>query len=326
MEWTADVSAGDWLRERIDDPWRGTMHDVVPRGFAAYARVFHPSSVQGIPGERMPSLAAWREMDWQQHEPLMARIQERPARWSEAADAFGTVFHPTAQWDRLVRAGDRGAQVESADGRWWNAPMDGTLPSDTVPVLAEHLAAHTSAPHDGYVALWEGHGGLVGHLGVGPSRTFFQPGDPHDPALQRHNEMLGRSVRDVWNNVFRKSTWQDGLLSREISEGPRFALPGRSHVLFRGGVADLARPDWVLHVPWRDRIAEGHGFDPAAISPGILWPDDRAWVLVTDVDHDSTIVGGPAELVAALVADPRLEAVEVAEGIALTDDADEINR
>ena len=49
-------------------------------------------------------------------------------------------------------------------------------------------------------------------------------------------------------------------------------------------------------------------------------------VSVTEVDYDSTIVGGSAELVAALVADPRLEAFEVAAGTVLGLGSDEVNR
>ncbi len=44
MEWTADVSAGDWLRERLDEgaAWGESMHGVVPRGYTAYANEVAP--------------------------------------------------------------------------------------------------------------------------------------------------------------------------------------------------------------------------------------------------------------------------------------------
>ena len=61
MEWTADVSVGDWLKDRIDDPWQFTMHDVVPRGFPAYARVFHPVS------RDRPVGAAWPREPYSAH-------------------------------------------------------------------------------------------------------------------------------------------------------------------------------------------------------------------------------------------------------------------
>ena len=68
--------------------------------------------------------------------------------------------------------------------------------------------------------------------------------------------------------AFRTQTWQEGILSREISEGPRFRLPGRDHVLFRGGGQRLRpRSDWVLDVPWRDRPGEEHGFAAVGAEP-----------------------------------------------------------
>ena len=41
MGWITDVSQGAWLAERVDAVWHD-MHSAVPRGYEAYARVFHP--------------------------------------------------------------------------------------------------------------------------------------------------------------------------------------------------------------------------------------------------------------------------------------------
>ncbi|MBN9183175.1 MAG: hypothetical protein J0I66_09310, partial [Microbacterium sp.] len=144
--------------------------------------------------------------------------------------------------------------------------------------------------------------------------------------IARHNQMLGRSTKDRFNDAFRQPTWQEGILSRAISEGPRLELPGRAYVLFHGDVAGFASPDWFLDVPWRDRIAEEHGFEPSALSPSLLWPDDRSWVVVSEVDYDSTIVGADPTLIRAICADPRLEAIPIAADTDLTWDADEVNR
>lgn len=43
--------------------------------------------------------------------------------------------------------------------------------------------------------------------------------------------------------------------------------------------------------------------------PGIWWPDDRAWFVATDVDLDSTYIGGPAALADQLLKHPHLEAL-----------------
>lgn len=330
MEWTADVTAGAWLRERLDDPWRGTMHDVVPRGFAGYARIFHPATRDRPVGEPWPGLPyARHRRQWDAFQARNPEIVHERVTWADTAAAMGTTMHAGAQWRALVTPGrivENEDGPRDSDGWRYADPPFGDLDADVVAVIAGILARHTATPDDGHVALWEGSGGLVGHMGEGPSRAFFQIGDATSPELARHNDMLGTSFKDRFNNVFRKETWQEGILSREISTGPRLELPFRDHVLFRGGVAELADPDWVLHVPWRDRIAETHGFEPTAHAPSLVWPADHAWALVTEVDFDSTVVAGSADLVHALCADPRLEAYAIAEDTVLSDDADDQNR
>lgn len=79
--------------------------------------------------------------------------------------------------------------------------------------LVSVLLRHTSTPDSGVAGLWEGRGGLLGFFGDLPSRGFYTVGDD-DP---NHRAMLARSLRDPFNNVFRKPTWQEGILSREIS-------------------------------------------------------------------------------------------------------------
>ena len=233
------MDAGDWLRERIDDPWRGTMYDVVPRGFPAYARLAHPEEEQG-----------------------------------------------------------------------W-------LDSELLAALAGHLAAHTETPGDAFVAVWEGWGGMLGFVGDAPSRSLLVAAD--DAVAERHNAVLGRSFTDRFNNVFRKATWQEGVLSREVSEGPRLELPGRGHVLFRGSLAELADADWPGRVPWNDP----DGSFPQ--SPSLIWPADRAWVSATDVDADATVVGGSVALIAALRGDEGVVAPPLPPGAPRPIPAPEVN-
>ncbi len=328
MEWTSDVAAADWLRERLDDHLTASMHGVVPRGFAAYGRVFHPASRDRPVGRPWPPLPYGRHRrEWDDFQAANPQIEDERVTWADAAAAFGTTMHPLAQWHHLV---DKHREVQGEDGPrdaagWrYSEPAEGEPPADLVAAAAAHLAAHTATPDAGHVALWEGWGGLVGFHGETPARTFLTFSD--DPDSDRHNAMLGRSITDPFNNVFRKPQWQPGILSDEISKGPRLELPARAHILFRGGVGELADPDWVLHVPWRDREAEEHGFLPQAQSPSIVWPDDRAWVLISEVDFDSTIVAGSYALVAALCADPHLEALPIRAGADLTWDGDPVNR
>ncbi|MDQ1217790.1 hypothetical protein [Microbacterium arborescens] len=328
MEWTADVSTGEWLRERVDDPWRGTFHDVVPRGFEAYARILHPASVQSrASGEPLPPFDEWVGMPWQQSQQVTADLATDPVTWAETAAAFGTTLHPLAQWDSIVRSPEFGSnQTASPDGRWFVAPTQGELDPHHLAVLARELVGHTSTADDVFAGLWEGRGGLLGRMGRQPTRAFFQAGDPADADLARHNRMLGSSFPDRFNSVFRKPTWQEGILSREISEGPRLRLPERAFVLFRGAVDEFAPDDWELRMPWRDLATEAAGGPPMSKSPSLLWPADRAWVMVSEVDFDSTIVGGSRELVDAICRSPELEALPLPADASLSWGADEVNR
>lgn len=346
MEWTDEVGHGEWIRERLDPALTASMHSVVPRGFAAYARVFHRPHVAQLPGRAVPTQDEWVRMPEAERQRLSATMVYGPTTWAEIGRAFGTAVHSEAQWNRLVRtptdAGDW-RRALAPDGREFEAPTAGQLDADLVAAVATHLARQTSTPGDVFVAVWAGWGGLTGFFGETPARTFLQLTAENRPetaadavdALRRaadsavydqHNAMLGRSIHDSFNTVLGRPTWQPGTLSDEISRGDRLHLPGRDHILFHGGIDELADPDWPSRAPWRDPELERHGLDPAAESPSLVWPADRAWVMVTEVDFDSTIVAGSAELVRELVADPLLEALRMEEGADLTWDADEVNR
>ncbi len=331
MEWTADVAAGDWLKARLDDgrAWGPTMHAVVPRGFAAYARIFHPATRDRPVGRPWPPLPYARHAkEWAAFQAARPEIDDERVSWAGTAAAFGTIMHPLAQWHRIV--GPRSVEGEDgprdAEGRRYADPELGGLDPDLLAVTAGILSAHTRTPDSGYLAVWQGWGGLVGGMGYGPSRVFLTSVAEAADDDPRHDEFLAHAARDSFNDVFRKPTWQPGILPDAVSTGPLFSLPNREHVLFRGGASELADVDWVLRAPWRDTELEAHGFPPSAHSPSLVWPDDHAWVLVTEVDYDSTIVGGSPELIRAICADPRLEALPIDEGADLTSDADEVNR
>lgn len=334
MEWIADVSAGDWLRERLDPAgagWGATMHAFAPRGYPSYARIFHPGERDRPVGRPWPPLPSRRHRrEWEAFQAAAPQIDTERVSWHTAADAFGTTMHAGAQWHRLT--GPREAESEDgprdAQGWRYSEPAAGQLPGDLLATAVSVLRGHTTSPDDGYVALWEGWGGLIGHLGYGPSRVFLTLADGgfSDPSTDRHRNFLQSSARDRFNDVFRRPSWQPGILSDEISRGERLRLPNRDHVLFTGDLAVVADPEWPWHVPWRDTESEAHGFGVTALSPSLIWPADRAWVLATDVDLDSTIVAGSPDAVRAICTDPRLEALGLREGAELSWDSDEVNR
>lgn len=88
----------------------------------------------------------------------------------------------------------------------------------------------------------------------------------------------------------------------------------REYWVFRGTVEELARP------PWFDED-RGANTQP----PNLAWPADRSWCLATEIDFDSTLVGGTAELIDAVVHSETLEALEVTPSTDLSSEGDVVN-
>jgi hypothetical protein len=87
-------------------------------------------------------------------------------------------------------------------------------------------------------------------------------------------------------------------------------LPEREYHLFQG--------------PLTAATEMGDRFGPQ--SPNLFWPDDRAWLVASEIDLDSTFVGGSASLIGELLGDPRFEALpaDLADPVWIT--SDDINR
>ncbi|WP_417509532.1 hypothetical protein [Microbacterium sp.] len=278
MQWISDpLATGTWLRDRLDADW--SIHHFVPHGFEAYARIFHPASVR-----------------------QSADAVDQPTTWKEAAAAFGTTLYAEASWQQLVRTPPEGnwhTQI-ATDGREFSAPREGWLDASILSRLTGHLSAHTSAPDECVAGVWEGWGGMLGFMGTGPSRASLAFSED-----EIHQQVLWQSIRNPFENPFQRASWQPGILSDEISKGPRLELPDRAHVLFTAALSTFANPDWQDEAPWGDE----------ALS--LLWPADRAWVMTTEIDDDSTIVAGSAALIEAICADAAIEALPLAEGASL---------
>ena len=129
-----DLSAAEWIGPRLL-PWGTEMGtpvtSVVPTGFDAYVRVFHPAGAPA-PFETV----TWREV----------------AHWS------GRKFHPLAQFERLSVP----ARSLWGPPPFEQAPFKGTLTSEVCELLVRQLAGLTGTPSACYFALWEGWGVLGG--------------------------------------------------------------------------------------------------------------------------------------------------------------------
>ena len=163
MEYITDGAVGAWLRDGMyggPGTWPGAVGGTVPRGFARYARVFHPAHRErpvGIP---------WPPLPYDDHgDAWEAFFAENPVidcesvTWEQTAQAMGTIMHPGAQWEQLVLpcvivAGEDGPR--DAEGWRYRSPDQGEMPPETLATLAGVLSRYTSTPDDGVAAVWEG--------------------------------------------------------------------------------------------------------------------------------------------------------------------------
>jgi len=58
-------------------------------------------------------------------------------------------------------------------------------------------------------------------------------------------------------------------------------------------------------------VHSGGSHHPWNQSASLWWPEDRAWFVATEIDLNSTYVGGSTSTIEALLASPGLEAFPV---------------
>lgn len=139
MRWLRDVSPADWIGERLH-PWFQDTGSIIPEGFDAYARVFHP-----VHGEE---------------------------RWSDVAARNGRIVHAEMQLHMISRragaAPPRGYQP--GDG------FDTRLGAAERRALGEVLARFTTSTDRCWSCTWEGYGGFddqgVGERVRHPGREY----------------------------------------------------------------------------------------------------------------------------------------------------------
>jgi hypothetical protein len=208
--------------------------------------------------------------------------------------AYARIFHPlddgpdALRWadvarirGRTMHAGAQWAQINPAppelrDGRSFpGEPRTGNLDGQALTALCSILASHTDTPARCWFAVWDGWGWQ--HPGGTTLVRSTDSGElPPPPEMAPHG-------------------WQLDLT------GPTFALPGRGYRLFGGPVDAATRIGRWVTADW---------FDPQ--SPSIFWPEDHRWCVATEVDADTTLIGGSRALVDEVVNSQLLEALPIA--------------
>ena len=206
-------------------------------------------------------------------------------RWSEVAESTGRVLHALAQFDRICSPAPGGWEAEYSPH---GSPRLGDLGTEALTALCDVLGRRTAPGAVCWFALWEGWSDL--HVGGGARAAFSSDGRPAARPAEAPPE------------------WQLD------PGGPALELPARRYLLFTGPLGDALRfGSWATR-DW---------FLPR--SPNLFWPEDRAWCVASEIDFDSTIVGGSRELIEDVLSDANLEAWPIQPADSLAHDADPIN-
>ncbi|GAB3617391.1 hypothetical protein GCM10027416_19480 [Okibacterium endophyticum] len=340
FEWVPDATRGEWLRHMEAEPF-GSILSVVPRGFEAYARLFHP-----VDRDRPHDTKTWQGIDEATYvdgvDDIAASLETERATWAQAAASFGTTMHAEAQYARLVRRDHGNVHgAIAADGWRYGDTFEGCLDAASLATASAVLARHTATPDAGIAAIWEGWGGLTRSAGVayvvaessdGLSAHHADEAAAHtgQPSLRERLAAVARqgmtrarsAIEALPGRAHGQPEPGSGVLTRDVAVGPRFDLhgdTGRHYILFEAGANDFAGAAWPGRAPWADEVMGAH-------SPSILWPDDHSWVLATEIDFDSTLVAGTNALIRELVQTPALEVLPIRTDADLTWDGDGLNR
>jgi hypothetical protein len=120
------VQAADWIRERLH-PFGQDVGSVIPAGFPAYARIFHPAGIAGR--------------------------GDVEVRWADVAALSGKKVHPEMQFHAIAPA------AQDPEPRVYQ-PRLGELSKSQAEALVGLLAKHTGTAPSCWFCLWDGYGYL----------------------------------------------------------------------------------------------------------------------------------------------------------------------
>lgn len=193
-----------------------------------------------------------------------------------AADLFETVAGLDAQGN------------PTAEDSW----VDTDLPLDQLPEgqwqsLVKTLTG-TDAADQRYVAgLWAGY-------------AFIEGGERIQIDLEPDPELTEEENQQAFEAALALA--QQPAFGAEVLESAPLELGGgyRNYHLFEVDKEFLARPVWA-------RTSDGEQTQ----RPALTFATDHRWMLSTEPFDDCTILGGPADLIEAVLANPDLETIEV---------------
>lgn len=136
----------------------------------------------------------------------------------------------------------------------------------------------------------------TGHLEREPAAALTR-------TLARHTSTRDACWFAVWEGL--------GRLPSSVAAAPTFTLPNRRYHLLTGPI-DAALDDV---------LGRSFGYQ----SPNLWWPNDRSWLVATEIDLHSTYIGCTADCAADVLAAPELEALAVPPETGITSASDPLN-
>ena len=129
LEWAEDVSPAQWVEQSLSD--FAKVRSLLPKGFSAYARVFHPAHLDNA--------------------------REQPVRWSTVASWTGRTVHPLMQFERVADLSEAPGDTYK-DPPWGFLPQYGSIPEEECRTLVDILRNFTSTPTSAFSVYGKGTG------------------------------------------------------------------------------------------------------------------------------------------------------------------------
>ena len=139
VEFSEDVSPARWVEESLVDFPK--VSSLLPSGFPAHARVFHPAYMED---------------------------SGQPVRWSTVAAWNGRTAHPLMDFEGIANLSRERAYP---DPSWGSHPGGGSTPEAECRALVNVLRQFTSTPERCWFCIWEGNGYIDERLYRADSRV-----------------------------------------------------------------------------------------------------------------------------------------------------------
>lgn len=162
MHLVQNAESAVWI-PRLLHPFGKDVGSVIPEGFEAYARIFHPAYRRTAVGKMIP------------------------VRWRDIAAANGRSVATEMQATDIYKETSRFSL--SGEELWGQQPSTGRLPREIAERLAAILPSHTQTPQSCWFGVWEGFGDLRNlRLGTAmfsvPNRNLYLLHGTVDDALK----------------------------------------------------------------------------------------------------------------------------------------------